>query len=266
MSEDGEPLSEFESQLSISPNPQEFVFDNVLMLDMSGSIIESRNLTELISAATTFVGNLADAGDVALYAFDGRPEPTEIEDFTGNENVLETAVDSLSDWEVVDDSTNLYGAVVSGLEILDDATDNEDHSAGTLTIFTDGTHRAGVGGEYPGLVEAKKAVRQSSHQVFTIGLGGEIDEHVLKELGSAGFAWAEDAQSLDAAFQDIAQDVSNLAGSYYSVAYCSPSRVGDHSLELRVSTSQGKDAVREKFNASGFEGGRDADADEYDSN
>lgn len=260
--EDGESLSGFESQLAIL-NPEEaFQIDHFLLLDMSGSVVESGDLPALIEAASAFALSVADTGDVAVAVFDGREDPQLIVDFTRDDGVLAQTFDALSDYEVVDTSTNLYGAVRAGLDLLDSRSAGSVLFAGSLTLFTDGTHRAGTGGAYPTLAEVRRRVSQSDHAVFSIGLGGEIDEGVLTDLGKDGFAWADEIDSLDTAFDDTAEGVAAVANSYYAILYCSPARTGEHRLRLEIEHEGQVGHVEYSFDASSFEGGCTTDGGE----
>jgi hypothetical protein len=95
-------------------------------------------------------------------------------------------------------------------------------------------------------------VNASTHYSFTIGLGAEIDETHLKDLGKSGFAWAQDSTDLNGAFAEIAATISSQSDKRYILGYCTPSRSGDHQVTLRVKKRPGE--LNFAFNADGFSG------------
>lgn len=257
--EDGEFISIFESDQTILPRPQLYTLATVLLLDMSGSILESETLNPLKLSAKSFVSQVAgeNGQEVAIYLFDGRETIKELIAFTEDVGNLQNALDSLSKEEIMNDpeydiSTNLNGAVIQGINILDDKkleTEKGKLFSGTLITFTDGTDRAHRFSDR----DAFHAVKSSIHSSFTIGLGGEIDDRHLASLGKSGFAWAENASDLENAFNQIAEQVKNQSDKFYVVGYCTPSRSGNHRVTLKVTGYSG--SLSYAFNSDGFEGG-----------
>ena len=257
--EDGELISAFESDQTILPRPRLYTLATVLLLDLSGSILESDTLEPLKSSAQSFVSQVAgeDGQEVAIYLFDGRETIKELVAFTNDIEMLRSALESLSKEGIIGDpdydiSTNLNGAVIQGVEVLNDRQKDTAPGklfAGTLITFTDGRDRARRFTER----DAVNAVKSSIHSSFSIGLGGEIDEAHLRRLGPNGFVYAENAADLEEAFNEIAQQVKNESDKYYIVGYCTPSRKGKHRVTLKVSEYSGR--LSYSFNADGFEGG-----------
>lgn len=257
--EDGEFISVFESDQTILPRPQLYTLATVLLLDMSGSILESETLNPLKFSAKSFVSQVAgeNGQEVAIYLFDGRENIKELIAFTEDVNDLHNALDSLLKEEIMNDpeydiSTNLNGAVIQGVSILDDKKlDTEEGKlfSGTLITFTDGTDRAHRFSDR----DALNSVKSSIHSSFTIGMGGEIDNMHLESLGKSGFAWAENASDLEDAFNQIAEQVKNESDKFYIVGYCTPSRKGNHRVTLKVTGYSG--SLSYSFNSDGFEGG-----------
>lgn len=259
--EDESFISLYESRQTILPNPSLYTLDTVLLLDMSGSILESETLEPLKDSAQLFLSKISgnEGQEVAIYLFDGRETIRELIGFTKNVSALQTAVESLSKSAIINDpeydiSTNLNGAVEQGLALLD--AKREDIAAGqlftgSLITFTDGTDQAN---RVPDS-EAVEAVRKTVFYSFAIGLGGEIDESHLSALGKSGFAWAENTAELDSAFNEIAQDLQRESSKHYILGYCSPKRKGDHEVTVKVRGYSG--SLSHSFNADGFAGGCD---------
>jgi hypothetical protein len=249
--EDGLGISSFESGAAVVRDDSSFQQAVVIMLDVSGSVLGS--LPELKIAAKGLVAGLSRQPRVALYTFDGRAEPELRADFTTDLLRVGAAID-LIPAERIDTSTNLNGAVVKGVRRLEELRVSVEASgalyAGALALFTDGTDRAARVTD----LAAVEAVDGSQVSVFAIGLGEEIDEVYLRNLGKSGdVAFAQDLGSLEEAFADVGQSISELANSYYVLAYCSPSRANTHELSLSLPGYSG--SWQGSFDASGFEGG-----------
>jgi Mg-chelatase subunit ChlD len=253
--EDGESISVFESDQQIVPTVALYQLSTLLMLDMSGSMVESGNLPALQEAASTFIAKLGGDQEVAVYTFDGQESPTLLVPFTSDDELLGAGIALLTDYEVVDSSTNLNGAVLRGLALLDrEAGRHVDKLfGGNLAIFTDGKDQAGRVADDV----AADAAQASEHSVYTIGLGGEIAEGHLEDIGKDGALFAEDVDSLSEAFDEVAADILAEANSLYILAYCSPKRAGSHELKLKLKDTSAK--LNYTFDAAGFEGGCDPD-------
>jgi len=250
--EDGGEISIYESDQQIIPQEAAYEIKNLLLLDMSGSIVESGNLPPLQQAATTFTDSLSEQ-EVAIYAFDGRENIQLIVDFTDDQPALAVAIASLGTFVVEDNSTNLNGAVIHGLNALDQAADSTDarYFAGNLITFTDGSDQAGRESND----SASAAIQSSEHSAFTVGLGGEVDSDHLLALGPDGSWTASSVDGLEDAFTQLANRIQDLANSLYLLAYCSPKRSGNHTLELRYIEDGGTTSLQFEFSAEHFEGG-----------
>ncbi len=223
----------------------------------------AQSLRSIKSSAESFVDLIAgkDGQEVAIYLFDGREEIKELVAFTKDVSVLKNAIQSMS-WEEItsdpdyDDSTNLNGAVKKGLKELDirqARLEAEQLFTGTMVVFTDGTDQAARVSDS----QAVNAVKESSHSAFTIGLGGEIDETHLTNLGKDGFVWAANAGDLGDAFIEIANEIESESKKYYVLGYCSPKRAGNHSVTLQLTGYSGN--LTYGFNADNFTPGCSVD-------
>lgn len=280
--EDGKKVSAFESQQRVAPKGERFRLYSVVLLDLSGSMLRSGDFPALQTAAARYLDTaLADGSDghrVALMTFDGRANPQVLVPYTSNRATLQAGLDSLSvtecrasadcsafperktcaGWRCVDDSTNLNGAVVGAVGALQSELDNSDVAwrDGALVIFTDGTDQAAR----ISAADAKRAVTSSKAHVFTVGLGGEVDEAALKAFGKDGYWPVTKAEQLSSAFTEIAARVSGLANRFYVLEYCSPKRNGTHALEVKVVVETERDgkltgSLSSQFDATGFESG-----------
>jgi hypothetical protein len=282
--EDGLAVSLFESQQRIQPRGERVRISSILLLDLSGSLLRSGSFPQLREAAGAFIDQVfsrdADAHRMALYTFDGRRDLTPLVPLTGDVSALKTGLASLdrvecamnadcaafadrrtcAGWRCVDDSTNLYGAVVQGLSAVQAAvaaSTEVAHRQGALVLFTDGTDQAARVSQKT----AVDAVSASTANVFTMGLGGEVDTAALRAIGKDGFYSVGRAEDLATAFSSVAERLTAMAQRYYLLEYCSPKRNGLHKLRVEA-TAPPVDgggpltgSLTAEFNAAGFESG-----------
>jgi hypothetical protein len=154
----------------------------------------------------------------------------------------------------------LNGAVVKGLEELDKALAHAEHPMkfGTLVVFTDGTDRAAR----VKTDEMHKRVKDSKYDIFSIGLGSEMNDEQLKDVGKDGTAKAVDKDSVVKAFDTIGQKIESSTKSYYLLSYCSPARNGKHAVRIEAvykdkDGAEKKGSVKSDFDATGFDHGCD---------
>jgi hypothetical protein len=280
--EDGKKVSAFESQQRIAPRGEKFRLYSVVLLDLSGSILRSGDFPALQRAAGEYLDTvMTGAGDgqhVQLMTFDGRAEPQVLVPFTADLPSLRAGLASLSNvecatsaqcagfvdrrtcagWRCVDDSTNLNGAVVQSLAVLDAqlAASTVPWRDGALVLFTDGTDQAARATT----TDAVEAVRRSAQHVFSVGLGGEIDAEALRAMGKDGTWPVAKAEELGTAFGEIARRVANLANRFYVLEYCSPKRSGKHQLKVIATAETERDGrltgqISSEFDATGFSSG-----------
>ncbi len=263
--EDGDLISQYESRQTVLPMPGQFRSHTLLLLDLSGSILESNNLGALKGAAREFVFAImdgpegADGGsgmDMSIWWFDGARSPHPlVENFITDTSVLLDRIDAITPEISEDASTNLYGAVVDGIDMIQRkvAAFEDRISVGSVVIFTDGADQAG----WRTREEALTAVETAGDEVsiYTIGLRGEIDETVLTAIGKDGSPFADDVEQLVDPFEEIARRIREDANSHYKLEYCSPKRAGDHDLMMTASMDGLRGAIVTCFCAEDFEGG-----------
>ncbi len=258
--EDGDLISQYESQQTVTPMPGQFRSHTLLLLDLSGSIVGSDSLDSLKQAAREFVFSVMDnAGtgmDMSIWWFDGaRSLHPLVEDFITETETLLDWIETIHPEMSEDPSTNLYGAVVDGIDRVQEAVGNADDrvSVGSVVIFTDGTDQAGWRTREEALAAVENAGPGVS--IYTIGLRGEIDEAVLTAIGKNGSPFADDVAQLVPKFEEIALRIREDANSHYKLEYCSPKRKGAHDLMLTASVDDLRGSLITCFCAEGFEGG-----------
>lgn len=256
-------ISEFESRQIISNKSRVFAYQTLLILDLSASVTAT-SLEELKVAAANFVESVMPQNESAsftmgIYWFDGEDELHVLSQPTSNKTILQNSIAAI-DANISDDpSTDLYGAVLKGVDIaeatLSTNAQNDILSAVSIMVFTDGTDQAGRYLKSDALNTIKNA--NSGIKFFSIGLGNEIDEPILQDIGTDGFAFAADQTQLEATFQTVADIIIAEANSYYLFEYCSPKRDGSGINELRIETTLDglSGFVETEFNATGFVAG-----------
>ena len=259
--EDDALVSQYESKQTIL-NPEVAASHYTLLLvDMSGSVSGSGSVDKLVEAATAFTDRVEKFQKVGVYAFDGSEELTPIVPFTDAPGGAKAGVKQLQTFKPKDPSTNLNGAVVKGLDELERALAHAEHPMrfGTLVVFTDGTDRAA---RVPADTMRKK-IKDTKYDVFAIGLGAEIKEDQLKDVGKDGTAMAADKDQVAKAFDTIGARIEAQTKSYYLLSYCSPARAGKHEVRIEA-VAKDKDGKSEKtgslksqFDAAGFAPGCD---------
>ena len=263
--ENGQLISRFEADLTILPKTGQFQYSIVLLMDLSGSILASESLGPLKEAAQRFIEAIMVPSDdprygeieMGIWWFDGRADIDSLIAFTVDPAALVAAIDGITDGLTVDNSTNLYGAVIQGLtgagQRVTQLRRQGVLSAGSVVLFTDGTDQA----NRVSRSDALRAVGRTGDDlsVYTIGLGGEIDEQTLQEIGADGFTSASNLEELVPRFQEIADLVRDEARSYYLLEYCSPKRNGLNELGLRASAQDHMGVLTTRFSAQGFTSG-----------
>jgi hypothetical protein len=249
LAEDGLVLSAYEAERAITPIARDASELVLIALDLSGSVTRSGLRDELLVATRALIGALDPSQEVAIYGFDGRAELVPFSGFTAERAATEAALARVQDAPTVDDSTNLYGAVVDALELLDGELGKRMGLVhGTLVTFTDGTDRAGRVARR----DVEGAMLGTDHATFAIGVGAELDEEVLSLIGQTGQVIARDTTALAPAFADIGAKVRASAETDYLVSYCSPARAGSRTLTVMVRQGDQEDDAEVSFSAEGF--------------
>ncbi|MGJ8696294.1 MAG: VWA domain-containing protein [Verrucomicrobiaceae bacterium] len=242
--EDGQPLSPSESFLQVAKIDEASAeIKTVLMLDNSFSV--APNLAQIKTAAKGIIAKAIPGQTFAIYSFSG--SPLLLQDFTTDVAALEAAIDSIGFGQP---TTNLYGSAIEGLSRWSDSYTSGNVTRGFMVLLTDGSDQSGLNT----LNEVLTA--RGDKQIYTIGLGSEIDQASLNQIGNAGNYEIEDVAELDNVFDLIQTEIKNDTNSFYWLNYVSPKRGNNtHSLlvSLKDNPWRGQDSVlRVDFNSDGF--------------
>jgi hypothetical protein len=251
--EDGQKVSEYESKQTILNPTVAAAHYTLLLVDMSGSIVESKKVGDVVNAASKFTEKVGKSQKVAVAAFDGSTELTGIVPFTESGQSAQAGLDKLLTFKPKDPSTNLNGAVVEGLKTLRKALDADPKPLkfGTLVVFTDGSDRANRVSKD----DVKKAMEDPAHkdfEIYAIGVGAEMKDSRLEEIGKNGTVKEADPTKTQQAFDQIATRIEGATQRYYLLSYCTPSRAGKHTVKIEAKTDKGSGTLEYEFDATGF--------------
>lgn len=255
-------ISQDEADRIISDNAPLFSFNAILLLDLSGSV--RSKIQELKDAANQFVENALNSSansstNIGIWWFDGADKIHPLINFTNDKTALTSAINGINSSLSNDKSTDLFGAMLKSTDLAESVLQQyavqEILAAASIIVFTDGTDQAARYTKEAAINRVGAANRNISF--YTIGLGNEIDENILKRLGKTSFVFAEDTDKLAEKFTEIAGLVNGEANSYYLFQYCTPKRDGSgvNKLRIEVNNGQGKGSKDTSFDATGFVSG-----------
>ncbi|WP_428263163.1 VWA domain-containing protein [Haliangium sp.] len=253
--EDERLVSVHESKQTILSPEVAAEHNTLLLVDMSGSVIESGDVPTIIDAASAFGDRVGKYQRVAVYAFDGRPDIIRVSGFSNQASALSRGVRGLERFRSEDSSTNLNGAVIEALRELDQqmSRGRAPLRFGTLVVFTDGTDRAArVTKE-----ELYEVIDQTEYEIFVIGVGAEIDEAELDAIGVSGTVMTKNRDEIASAFEEAAERIEARSQRFYLLGYCSPARAGEHVVRIEAEDGGLSGSLTYDYDAEGFRGNCD---------
>ena len=244
--EDGEEIDAVESALHIYTGADLNTTNRtVLMIDNSTSM--DSLLDDIKLAAYQFVENLESNQYMCVYTFSEQAEL--IVDFTNNQANLVGGINSI---QTGYSSTDLYGSIITGLHRWGDVYYPENLIKGNLIMITDGSDTQGSTTLQEALVE------RGNKQVYTLGIGSEVDTEALIALGNGGFYLLNTAHEATGTFLIIQQEISDYLNSFYWLNYITPKRGDiDHTVEISVIDNPNTGStsiINGTFNSAGFYG------------
>jgi len=256
--EDNEPVSAAETSLAIVPHEQlPFSLRTVIMIDVSSSISPA-DLDKIKAAVRGMITNaegqstLLPQQEVALYSFNDTVSL--LRDFSSNTDGL---VDTLENIQpaIAITPTDFYGAVITGTSRVDDTFDLDQISKGNVIIITDGTDTAARNTYRDALISV------AGKSVYTLGIGDEISETVMQQIGTSGTYALRNFEQLNSVLTSINQQVVDSANSFYYLHYASPKRGAEgahssiHNIMLSVANNANRGAtsvIVDRFDATDF--------------
>ncbi len=256
-------ISAFEANAHVSPNTQVFGSNTMLVLDLSGSVVEG-SFQELKEAAISFIEQIMPATDdpayqMGIWWFDGEDLLHPLSNFISDRQQLINMITALDQSMTTDPSTDLYGAVIKATDIANDIVNvlisDKTIATASVVLFTDGTDQAARHTREAAITAVNDANPNISY--FTIGLGNEIDRNILAEIGKTAAIIAENKTELEAKFLEASMLVFDEANSFYLFEYCSPKRDGSgiNELAIELNYEGQRGSVLTEFDATGFNAG-----------
>lgn len=259
--EDGNLLPSSESASAIIPRiflPN--ITDTVVMLDVSSSISDNdlanmkQAVNELVRDPGTGVSRLFPGQRVAIYTFND--SVYKVKGFSASPSHIVTALESV-ELPISITPTDLYGAVITGIGLWEDKESISELHNGAIILITDGTDTAGRNT----LSSTAKAIGEDK-KVFMIGVGEEINQDALEELGTAGFYTVSSFDELGNVLSSIRERMRRTSNSYYTLQYASPKRAAagkvsnsDHEFEISLvdnDNSKSSGRIDGEFNSYDF--------------
>ncbi len=246
--EDGKPVSAYESRQTILQPEVAAVHYTLLLVDMSGSVVSSPDLDKVVAGAASFAERVGHYQKLAIYAFDGSPHVTQITPFGAGRP--EATIRAFAGYRSRDPSTNLNGAVIEAIRILDRQMRQSSVPLrfGTLVVFTDGTDHA----SRVSRAALHKALDSADVEVYAIAVGSEVNEREIRAIGRNGTFTSHSSADIRRGFDEIAQRIEGYSKRYYLLSYCSPARAGHHDVEIEAVKRGMRGRLRYGFNADGF--------------
>ncbi len=246
--EDGQPVSIFESRQTILQPEVAAVHYTLLLVDMSGSVAGSPDLDKVVAGAASFAQQVGRYQKLAVYAFDGSPHVTQIVPFGRGD--AQSTVRAFAGFQPRDPSTNLNGAVVEAIKILEHQMSQSPVPLrfGTLVVFTDGTDRA----DRVSREALHTALDGAGVEIYAIAVGSEINEGEIRAIGRNGTFTSKDPADIRRGFDEIAARIEGFSRRYYLLSYCSPARAGHHDVEIEAVKGTMRGRLQYDFKADGF--------------
>jgi hypothetical protein len=224
-------------------NTFDYRLNTLLLLDVSTGI----NLDVLKEAARAFVSGIDPMQSIAVYAFSNTLNM--IQDFTQDSTQLINAVEGITEGTT---ERNLYGAIWQGFNLLY----SEVYSLGVvqqgnLAIFTAGNDTENENTREEVIYTSKFV------NVYTIGLGSNLDSDFLVQTGNRGYIIVSDLSQLVEAFTETQASIVKFGDSFYWASYQSALRgAGSQEVEMSISANAYNglgSTMKYSFDASQFE-------------
>jgi hypothetical protein len=224
----------------------------LLLLDMSGPIVDSEDLPDLMGAVGGFIDHVGATHEIAVGVFDGNDEVVPFLGYAGTADTKKVTT-AVQKFRPRSRNANLNGAVYQGLHSLRDRLKEADapQKSAILVVFTDrGELAHSVSPE-----TLKQGLKETPAQIYVIGVGEQIHRQELTTLGRSGTYLSNNPKNYKDGFAEIAKKLTSDADGRYVFSYCSPKRKGDHRVEVEAVTPHDRGRLMFKFNADGFGAG-----------
>jgi hypothetical protein len=224
----------------------------LLLVDMSGPMVDSEDLPELARAVGQFVDKIGASQSVEVDLFDGSEEVAPLFGFGAN---MDTAkiVAAVKAFRPRNRKTNLNGAVYQGLGALKDQLDKATtaEKSAALVVFTDR-------GDLSHSVNAavlEERLKSTPVDVYVIATGEKVSRPEIEAIGHNGVFISNDPKAFKKGFDQVSAKLAKVSDGRYIFSYCTPKRKGDHELQLEVAIPGDTGRLAYKFDADSFKAG-----------
>jgi len=246
--EDGKLVPEDKAKrMLLNPKAAE-VHITMLLVDLSGPIVESPSFPELIKQVGEFLERLQPNHQLTASLFDGRDELRTV--LEPDENDIDKALSRIRHYRPEDRKGNLNGAIVRALGMLDKqlAKSTASRKLSNLVVFTD---RGDMAAKVPE-EELEVALDKTPADVYVIGVGPGIKRPELGKVARTDAFYSTQLTDLATGFDHLGKHLAVGAEGQYLLSYCSPKRKGQHEVEIEVITEKEHGKFTHRFNADGF--------------
>ena len=246
--EDGKLVPEDKAKrMLLDPRAAE-VHVTVLLIDLSGPIVESPSFPELIKQAGEFMERLKPTHQLTVSLFDGRDELRTV--LEPDESEVDKALSRIRHYRPEERKGNLNGAVLRGLAIIDKqlAASKASHKVANLVVFTD---RGDMAQKVPE-ADLEVALDKTPADVYVIGVGPGIKRPELGKVARTDAFYSTQLGDLEVGFDHLSKHLEVGAAGQYLLSYCSPKRKGQHELAIEVVTEKEHGKFTHRFSADGF--------------
>jgi hypothetical protein len=246
--EDGKLVPEDKAKRMLLDPKMAEVYFTVLLVDLSGPIVESKEFPELVQQVGDFIDALKGTHQLTVSLFDGRDDLRTV--LEPDEADGQAALARIRRYRPEERKGNLNGAILKGLASLDRqmAASKASHKASNLVVFTD---RGDLAEKVPE-EELEVALDKTPADVYVIGVGAGIKKPELGKIARTDAFYSTDTKDLAVGFTHLSKHLEVAAAGHYLISYCSPKRKGEHSLEIEVSTEKEHGLITHRYSADGF--------------
>jgi hypothetical protein len=198
--EDDVPVDATHSKLTLLSRDDVAVHHAVVLIDLSGSPDEATR-NSIAKGASHLVEKLRQDQGVTVLGFDGSPKLHPLGEFPRSSDTTVPEVKGISTFRSADESRNLNGAIVQGLDQLDARLMRQKKPVrvGTLVIFTRGDDLAGrVAAD-----SVWEKLRSTPHEIYGIGIDSP-DAHQLDDMARNGVKKSANVSDAPIAFENMA--------------------------------------------------------------
>jgi hypothetical protein len=246
--EDGKLVPEDKAKRMLLDPKEAEVHITVLLVDLSGPVVESPSFPELVKQVGGFIDRLKPTHQLTVCLFDGRDELRTV--LEPDETDTDKALSRMRHYRPEDRKGNLNGAVIKSLAIIDRqlAASKASKKLSNLVVFSD---RGDMAQKVPG-DELDVALDKTPADVYVIGVGPGIKRPELGKVARTDAFYSTTLDDLPVGFDQLSKHLAEGAAGQYVLSYCSPKRKGDHELEVEIVTEKEHGKLTHKFNADGF--------------